>query len=124
MLDNIFISKAFAQTAESAAAAPETSFASFVPLILIFVIFYFLIVRPQSKKHKEHQQMLGSLKVGTKVVTSSGIVGVVKEIDDKENIVDLEIANGVIVKILKNYVSELVLDKEKAKKEEKNKKKK
>lgn len=123
MLENILVSKAFAQTAESAAAAPETSFASFVPLILIFVIFYFLIVRPQSKKHKEHQQMLSSLKVGAKVVTNSGIVGVLKEIDDKENIVELEIASGVVVKILKNYVSELALDKEKVKKEEKKKKK-
>ena len=77
MLKQIFIGDAFAQVSEVAAtpAAPENSFTSFIPLVLIFAIFYFLIVRPQSKKMKEHQALINNLKIGNKVITSGGIVG-------------------------------------------------
>lgn len=115
----MFISPAFAQ--EAAAAAPDAfSFTSFVPLIAIFVIFYFLIIRPQSKKMKDHQALVNNLKTGTKVVTNGGIVGVVKDVFPKENQVEVEIAEGVRVKILKNYVSDVVSDEHKN--EHKNKK--
>ena len=125
MLKQIFIGDAFAQASEVAttattAVAPENSLMSFVPLVLIFGIFYFLIVRPQSKKMKEHQALINNLKVGNKVVTSGGIVGVVKDVFPQENQVEVEIAEGVRVKILKNFVSDLMDVKEK--KEEKNKK--
>lgn len=124
MLKQIFISDSFAQTAEAAAAAPTNSLTSFIPLILIFGIFYFLIIRPQSKKMKEHQALVNGLKNGNKVITSGGIIGVVKNVLTKENQVEVEIAEGVIVKILKNHVADLVKDESKteSKAERKNKK--
>lgn len=124
MLTNLLISDSFAQSAEVAAAAtPEFSFSSFVPLILIFAVFYFLIVRPQSKKMKEHQVLINNLKVGNKVITNGGIIGVVKDVHEKEGQVEVEIAPGVNIKILKNYVTDLVKS-EKEKEEKKEKKKK
>lgn len=118
MLNNLLISDSFAQATEAAAGAPgEFSFSSFVPLILIFVIFYFLIVRPQTKKMKDHQALVNNLKTGNKVLTNGGIVGVVTDVFEKENQVEVEIASGVRVKILKNYVADLVTEaKEKDKK--------
>ena len=108
----MFISQAFAQ--EAAAAAPQSfSFASFVPLIAIFAIFYFLIIRPHSKKMKDHQELVNNLKTGNKVVTNGGIIGVVKEVLVKENQVEIEIAEGVRVKIMKNYVSDFVQEENK-----------
>lgn len=117
MLNQILFSDAFAQTSEvAAAAAPEFSLSSLVPLLAIFAIFYFLIVRPQSKKMKDHQIMVNNLKVGNKVVTSGGIIGVVKEVHAKDDQVEIEISNGVNIKILKNFVSDLVQkDSEKSK---------
>jgi preprotein translocase subunit YajC len=108
----MFISQAFAQ--EAAAAAPQSfSFVSFVPLIAIFAIFYFLIIRPQSKKMKDHQELVNNLKTGNKIVTNGGIIGVVKEVLVKENQVEIEIAEGVRVKIMKNYVSDFVQEENK-----------
>ena len=111
MLNNFFISDAFAQAADAVAPAAtnEFSFSSFVPLIAIFAIFYFLIVRPQTKKMKAHQQMVSNLKSGDKVVTTGGIVGVVKGVFEKENQVEVEIADNVRVKLLRQYVSEVVV---------------
>ena len=105
-MTQFFISEALAQTADTASQS-QFSPASFVPLILIFVIFYFLIIRPQTKKIKEHEKMVNNLKIGNKVITSGGIVGVVREIHEKENQVGVEIASGVVVIILKNNVSEV-----------------
>jgi preprotein translocase subunit YajC len=105
-MTQFFISEALAQSAETATQS-QFSPASFVPLILIFVIFYFLIIRPQTKKIKEHEKMVNNLKIGNKVITSGGIVGVVREIHEKENQVGVEIASGVVVIILKNNVSEV-----------------
>ncbi|NBV05842.1 MAG: preprotein translocase subunit YajC [Proteobacteria bacterium] len=115
MLNQIFVSDAFAQTSEVAAAAtsPEFSFTSFVPLILIFAVFYFLIIRPQSKKYKDHQLMVDSLKVGNKVITSGGIIGVIKEVDTKENLFEVEIAQDVTVKVIKSHVADIVKKEEK-----------
>ncbi len=108
----MFISQAFAE--EAASAAPQSfSFSSFVPLVAIFAIFYFLIIRPQSKKMKEHQELVNNLKTGNKVVTNGGIIGVVKEVFVKENQVEIEIAEGVRVKIMRNYVSDFVQDENK-----------
>ncbi len=114
MLNNLFFSDAFAQAAETA-AQPEFSFSSFVPLILIFVVFYFLIIRPQTKKMKDQQAMINSLKSGNKVITNGGIVGVVKDVFEKENQIEIEIAEGVRVRILKQYVTDLVKDETKDK---------
>ena len=110
MLESLIIQPAFAQ--DTPAKAPsQITLGRFVPLILIFGVFYLLIIRPQNKKLKEHQEMVNNLKIGTKVITSSGIIGVVKEIDNKENQVEVEISQGVIVKMLRNSVSQLVENK-------------
>lgn len=118
---NILVSSAFAQ---GSGAAPSTGgFTSFVPLILIFLVFYFLLIRPQQKKIKEHQTTLGALKKGDKISTSSGIYGVINSIDEKENLVHLEIADDVIIKINKQAVAEVVQPKEKTKEAKATKKK-
>ncbi len=111
MLDNLFISDAIAQG--TAAAGSEVSLASFMPLIIIFAIFYLLIIRPQSKKYKLHQEMVEGLKIGNKVTTTGGIIGVIREVDKKEGIFEVEIAEGIQIKILKNHVSELVKEEKK-----------
>ncbi|MFT6076825.1 MAG: preprotein translocase subunit YajC [Myxococcota bacterium] len=108
---NIFVSDSFAQGTEAAAATSEVGFSNFVPLIAIFLVFYFLLIRPQQKKMKAHQKTLGDLKKGDKVQTTSGIFGVIKSMDDKDNSVKLEIAEGVEIKILKQSVSVVNADK-------------
>ena len=72
----------------------------FIPLILIFVIFYFFLIRPQQKKVKEHKAMVESLKRGDKVVTSGGIVGTVERVIDNEK-VEVQIADNVNVEIIR-----------------------
>ena len=72
----------------------------FIPLILIFVIFYFFLIRPQQKKVKEHKKMVESLKRGDKVVTSGGIVGTVERIIDNDK-VEVEISENVKVEIVR-----------------------
>jgi len=73
----------------------------FIPLILIFVIFYFFLIRPQQKKVKEHKAMVESLKRGDKVVTSGGITGTVERLIDNDK-VEVEIAENVKVEIVKS----------------------
>ena len=84
-----------------------SGFAQFVPLILIFVIFYFFLIRPQQKKIKEHKAMVAALKRGDDVVTSGGIVGKVEKVyeDDK---IDLAISDNVRVKVIKSTVQSLL----------------
>ena len=72
----------------------------FIPLILIFVIFYFFLIRPQQKKVKEHKAMVENLKRGDKVITSGGITGVVERLIDNDT-VEVEIADNVKVEIVK-----------------------
>jgi preprotein translocase subunit YajC len=106
------------------AANSEFSLTNFVPLILIFAVFYFLIIRPQTKRFKEQQEILTRLKTNDKIITNSGIVGVIREIDEKENIVHLEIAESVVIKIVKSSISDLYQKEQKIdKKSEKNNKK-
>ncbi len=96
-----------------AQALPENEFsiASFIPLILIFAIFYMLIIRPQNKKMKEHQNTVNSIKKGDKVITNSGIIGKIQDIDSQENLVHLEIADNVTIQILKNNIVEVLTSK-------------
>ena len=84
-----------------------SGFAQFIPLILIFVIFYFFLFRPQQKKVKEHKIMVSALKRGDEVVTSGGIVGKVERIlgDDK---IDLLIAENVTVQVVQSTIQSLV----------------
>ena len=86
-----------------------SGFAQFIPLILIFVIFYFFLIRPQQKKVKEHKAMVAALKRGDEVVTSGGVVGKVEKVhtDDK---IDLLIADNVTIKVIKSTIQALLAD--------------
>tara|TARA_Y100001970_G_C14236325_1_gene862048 strand:- start:2048 stop:2332 length:285 start_codon:yes stop_codon:yes gene_type:complete len=78
----------------------DAGIGQFIPLILIFVIFYFFLIRPQQKKVKEHKKMVESLKRGDKVVTSGGIVGTVERIIDNDK-VEINIADSVNVEVVR-----------------------
>ena len=82
-----------------------SGFTGFIPLILMFVIFYFLLIRPQQKKTKEHRQMITNLKKGDRIVTSGGIHGRITGMD--EVILTVEIADRVRVKVARGNVSAL-----------------
>ena len=73
----------------------------FIPLILIFVIFYFFLIRPQQKKVKEHKNMVTALKRGDKVVTSGGIVGTVERVMENDRI-EVSIANNINIELIKS----------------------
>ena len=78
----------------------SSGIAQFIPLILIFVIFYFLLIRPQQKKVKEHKAMVENLKKGDKVVTSGGITGTITRIVDNDK-VEVEITDNVVVEVIR-----------------------
>lgn len=80
---------------------------SFLPLILIFGIFYFLLIRPQSKKAKEHKEMLDNLKKGDKVMTNGGIYGLVEDIDEKTVTLKVGIKDDVKIKVNRAYIAGL-----------------
>ncbi|QEM68178.1 preprotein translocase subunit YajC [Geobacter sp. FeAm09] len=84
------------------------AFQQAIPLILMFGIFYFLLIRPQQKKAKEHRTLLDSLKKGDLVITAGGVHGKVSSVDD--TIVTLEVAPGVNIKITKSYVATIKKD--------------
>ena len=84
-----------------------SGFAQFVPLILIFVIFYFFLIRPQQKKVKEHKGMVMSLKRGDEVITSGGIVGKIEKVHEDDK-VDLLISESVTVTLIKSTVQNLL----------------
>ncbi len=79
----------------------NTGIGQFIPLILIFVIFYFFLIRPQQKKVKEHKQMVENLKRGDQVVTSGGIIGKVERIIDNDK-AEIEISDNVKVEVMKS----------------------
>lgn len=107
---NLLISSAVAQTATPAVApaAPAGGdvFMQFLPLILIFVVFYFLLIRPQQKRMKEHNEMLKALKKGDKVVTGGGIVGTITKVEG-DDYLHVEIAPNIEVKALRSTVTGL-----------------
>lgn len=97
----MFVSPAYAQ---AAAGGGGSGFEAFLPLILIFGVFYVLLIRPQQKKMKEHKATLSAIRRGDKVVTGGGIVGTVtKVIDDLE--ITVEIADGVKVRVQRGLIS-------------------
>jgi preprotein translocase subunit YajC len=100
----MFISPAYA----AAAGEAPNAFMSFLPLILIFVIFYFLLIRPQQKKMKEHKSMLEAVRRGDRVVTSGGIVGSVKKVLTEERELLIEIADGVEVRVVRDMIASVV----------------
>ncbi|MCR9112703.1 MAG: preprotein translocase subunit YajC [Rhodobacteraceae bacterium] len=82
-------------------------FAQFVPLILIFAIMWFLLIRPQQKKLKEHQAMVAALRKGDQVVTQGGLIGKVTRVKEAEE-VEVEIATGVKVRVVKNTIAQVL----------------
>lgn len=99
----MFISQAYAQ----AAGGGGDAFGMFVPLILIFVVFYFLLIRPQQKKAKAHRAMLGDLNRGDRVVTSGGLIGTITRVIGETELA-LEIAEGVKVRVVRGMISDVL----------------
>lgn len=97
---DFLISSAWAQAAP---AQQPDALTSFIPLIIIFVVFYFLLIRPQTKRAKEHRKMVSELKVGDEVVTSGGVLGKISDAGDQ--FLEVEIATGVTVKVQRSTVS-------------------
>ena len=99
------ISNAFAQSA--AGGAGGFSLQGLLPFVLIFIIFYFLLIRPQQKRVKQHKLMVESLKRGNKVLTAGGILGVVTKAIDGSETVSVEISSGVTVELARQMISEV-----------------
>ncbi len=98
------IPSAFADGATAAASSSTgSSLMSFLPMIVIFALFWLLLIRPQQKKMKIHNQMLAALEKGTKVITSGGLVGTIVKLED--NFIDLEVAHGVVMKFQRSAIS-------------------
>lgn len=100
---NLFIQDAWAQGAPASATDPLMSM---LPLVAIFVVFYFLLIRPQSKRTKEHKETLAKLAVGDEVVTAGGVLGRITEIS--EQFARIEVADGVVIKVQRQTISTVV----------------
>lgn len=94
---NFFISNAHAQS-----VGGSESLISLAPLVLIFIVFYFLLIRPQSKRQKEHKEMVENLSKGDEVTTAGGLLGKVTEV--KDNFVKIQVADNVVVTVQKHTV--------------------
>ncbi|MBV1868637.1 MAG: preprotein translocase subunit YajC [Marinosulfonomonas sp.] len=99
----MFVTPAYAQAAGGAAGA----FGSFVPLILIFGIMYFLLIRPQQKKMKTHKAMIAAVRRGDQIVTQGGIIGKVAKVKDESEI-EVEIATGVKVRVVTSTIAQVL----------------
>ncbi len=109
----MFISEAMAASATAATAqSPMAGF--FIQLILVFAIFYFLLIRPQQKKMKEHENMLNAIEPKDEIVTGGGIYG--KVVKTEADALVVEIAKGVEIKVLRSSIRDVVSDKNKSEK--------
>jgi len=99
----------FASPAYAAAGAAPSGAAGFMvqmfPLLLIFVIFYFLLIRPQQRRMKQHRDLIGAVKKNDVAITGGGVIGKVVKVDENE--VELEIASGVKIKVVKALLSDI-----------------
>jgi len=100
----VLISPAYAQ----AAGSPESSLMSFLPLILMFVVLYFLMIRPQMKRAKEHKAMIGALNKGDEVITAGGVVGKITDVSEAYVTVDIGSESPVTIRIQKQAVQTLL----------------
>jgi preprotein translocase subunit YajC len=101
----MFASPAFASAGAATQGGAAGFFVSVFPLVLIFVIFYFLLIRPQQRRMKQHQAMIGAVKKNDVVVTGGGLVGKVTRVDENE--VEVELAPNVRVKAVKGTLTEV-----------------
>ncbi|MDC0865016.1 preprotein translocase subunit YajC [Rickettsiaceae bacterium] len=96
------------ETAPNSPESMETSiWSNLVPMLLIFVVFYFLLIRPQEKKRKEQEALVLGIKKGEEVLTNSGLFGTVTKINDSDNTIILQIAKDTEIKILKNSIADI-----------------
>jgi preprotein translocase subunit YajC len=102
----VFISEAFAQTAPAAAGGAESSLLSLAPLALMFVVLYFIMIRPQMKKQKEHKAMIEALAKGDEVVIGGGVIGRVAKLG--ESFVHVEVANNVELQVQRGAVIQVL----------------
>ena len=104
----MFISSAFAQTVPAAAAGGDlqSSLMSMLPLVLMFVVLYFVMIRPQMKKTKEHRAMIDALAKGDEVVTGGGMLGKVAKLND--SYVTLDVGNGVEIQLQRSAVVQVL----------------
>ena len=100
---DFLISPAWAQ---AAAGSSGSAWVNILPLVLIFVVFYFLLIRPQTKRAKEHREMVAKLSAGDEVVTNGGILGRISEID--ESFVTLEVAPKVTIRVQRFQVTQMM----------------
>jgi preprotein translocase subunit YajC len=85
-----------------------STFVGFVPVIVIFLIFYFLVIRPQQKKVQEHKKMISSIKQGDQVMTSGGIIGTVSKLAQDDSTIMVEVAANVIIKVSKDTIMNIL----------------
>ena len=104
----MLISPAYAQAAGGGLFDSQSAMIQFLPLVLIFVVFYFLLIRPQQQKQKQQRSMLDSLRRGDRVVTGGGIVGTVNRVTAGSEEVDVDIAQGVRVRVLRSTISSVL----------------
>ena len=103
----MFISEAFAQTAPAAAAeGAGSSLMSLLPLVLMFVVLYFIMIRPQMKRQKEHKAMIDALAKGDEIVTTGGLIGRVAKMG--ESLLNVEVANGIELQIQRSAVVQVL----------------
>jgi preprotein translocase subunit YajC len=102
----VFISSAFAQTAPAAASSSTDSLMSLLPLVLMFVVLYFIMIRPQMKRQKEHKAMIEAIAKGDEVVTAGGLIGKVSKLGD--NFIHLEVANGVELQLQRSAITQVL----------------
>jgi preprotein translocase subunit YajC len=115
----LFISDAFAQAASTPAAAEPGLAANIIPLVLIFAIFYFLLIRPQHQKIKAHGALVDALKKGDEVMTSGGIIGKVTKVEEGTPMLEVEIASGVVVRMNRSAITDVLGKKDEKKPAEK-----
>lgn len=101
----MFISNAYAQAAP-AAASPESGLLGMLPLVLMFVVLYFVMIRPQMKRQKEHKAMIEALAKGDEVVTAGGIIGKVSKLGD--SFVHVEVASGVELQLQRSAITQVL----------------
>jgi preprotein translocase subunit YajC len=102
----MLFSPAFAQAAGGAPAGFD--FISLMPLVLIFVVFYFLLIRPQQKKMKSHRDMIGAVKRGDRVLTGGGIIGSVVKVEEGDDVLLVEIAKDIRVRVARGTISDVL----------------
>ena len=101
----MLISPAYAQAATPDAGLLGGGFGQMIPIILIFVIFYFLMIRPQQKKMKDHRALLEAVRRGDRIVTNGGLIGLVTKVIAEERQLEVEVADGVRIRVMRDMVS-------------------